>query len=536
MSTPSIHNLDHLGLVAGMCRELRIADIIDAVIPKHGEHAVTHGQTLVAMLINGLGFHSGTLHMFSEFFANKPTERLIGPGIEARHLTDDVLGRCLDSLYEVGVCELYQVIAEQVVGRLGLGESDLHLDITSFHVDGRYAGDEEDDVKRLRLVKGYSRDHRPELNQVVLEMMCENQAGIPVFMQALNGNSNDQKSFAEVSRLHLKSLKAAQNSNYLVGDAALYTEESIQALHEQGQHFVTRVPMTLKDAREAVCTLQSQELKDFGDGYSGQWLTSEYAGVQQRWLLVRSEQATAREEQTVLRRIEKDRQADDKALKRFFKQRFACEADARQALEVFSSSLKVSVLSSPQLVTYDVFARPGRPKKDESPIRQEYGFTSERQDNEAILAQRHAQAGVFILATNDMDGDMTMASLLAIYKQQQRVERGFRFLKSPDFLTSALFLKKPERIEALLMVMTCTLMIYAALEHRIRQELRSQNQTFPDMKNKPTQTPTARWVFIKFMGIHELILPDGPPMITGTKDCANTVIQILGETYEQIYS
>ena len=50
-----------------------------------------------------------------------------GPGIEARHLTDDVLGRCLDSLYEVGVCELYQVIAEQVVGRLGLGESESEI-------------------------------------------------------------------------------------------------------------------------------------------------------------------------------------------------------------------------------------------------------------------------------------------------------------------------------------------------------------------------------------------------------------------------
>lgn len=107
MSVTSINNLDHLGLVAGMCRELRIADMVDAVIPKHAEHSVTHGQTLVAMLINGLGFHSGTLHMFSKFFANKPTERLIGPGVEAKHLTDDVLGRCLDSLYEVGVCELY---------------------------------------------------------------------------------------------------------------------------------------------------------------------------------------------------------------------------------------------------------------------------------------------------------------------------------------------------------------------------------------------------------------------------------------------
>ena len=64
------------------------------------------------MIVNGLGFHSGTLHMFSDFFVNKPTERLIGSGIEPQHLTDDVLGRCLDSLDDTGVCELYQVMAE----------------------------------------------------------------------------------------------------------------------------------------------------------------------------------------------------------------------------------------------------------------------------------------------------------------------------------------------------------------------------------------------------------------------------------------
>lgn len=59
---------------------------------------------------------------------------------------------------------------------------------------------------------------------------------------------------------------------------------------------------------------------------------------------------------------------------------------------------------------------------------------------------------------------LTMEALLATYKAQQNVERGFRFLKSPEFLTSSLSLKKPERIEALLMVTTCCLMIYAALE------------------------------------------------------------------------
>ena len=89
MPSPSIQNLDHLGLVAGMCRELHIAEMVDAVIPKKAEHIVSHGQALVAMIVNGLGFHSGTLHMFSDFFVNKPTERLIGSGIEPQHLTDD---------------------------------------------------------------------------------------------------------------------------------------------------------------------------------------------------------------------------------------------------------------------------------------------------------------------------------------------------------------------------------------------------------------------------------------------------------------
>ncbi|MGL9721830.1 DUF4277 domain-containing protein, partial [Symbiopectobacterium sp.] len=40
---------------------------------------VSHGQAMIAMILNGLGFHSGTLHMFPQFFANKPVERLIGP-------------------------------------------------------------------------------------------------------------------------------------------------------------------------------------------------------------------------------------------------------------------------------------------------------------------------------------------------------------------------------------------------------------------------------------------------------------------------
>ena len=120
--------------------------------------------------------------------------------------TEGLLGRCLDVLFDADVSALYQLLAEKVVEILGLNSTAVHLDITSFHVDGEY---DYGETKRIQLVKGYSRDHRPELNQVILELICENQASLPVYMQALSGNTNDQKVFVEVTHHHIQSLKAA---------------------------------------------------------------------------------------------------------------------------------------------------------------------------------------------------------------------------------------------------------------------------------------------------------------------------------------
>ena len=70
-----------------------------------------------------------------------------------------------------------------------------------------------------------------------------------------------------------------------------------------------------------------------------------------------------------------------------------------------------------------------------------------------------------------MQTSFSQKEVLETYKSQQSVERGFRFLKSPDFLVSAFFLKKPERIEALLMVMTlCSFSLFrnrAQSSHKI---------------------------------------------------------------------
>jgi len=116
------------------------------------------------------------------------------------------LGRCLDTLYDVSISWLYQQIAEKVVVHLKLPCEFAYLDSTSFHYNGK-ANADEDEPKVLHITKGYSHDHRPELNQDVLNQICENQSDIPIYMQAANGNPHDMEGFAKSLRTILTVLK-----------------------------------------------------------------------------------------------------------------------------------------------------------------------------------------------------------------------------------------------------------------------------------------------------------------------------------------
>lgn len=90
---------------------------------------------------------------------------------------------------------------------------------------------------------------------------------------------------------------------------------------------------------------------------------------------------------------------------------------------------------------------------------------------------------------------------------------------------------------ALLMVMTLCLLVYAALEHRIRSTLTDQQATLPDQKGKPTHRPSARWVFELFLDVHLLtIIHDSPNTITmNLKDDLRMLLKLLGSSYDQAY-
>jgi len=192
------YNLDHLGLVAGMYDELGIGDLLNQMIYQDEEkRVVSIGQAVKAMVLNGLGFVNHTLYLMPHFFQDKPLDRLFGTGIKPEHLNDDVMGRTLDKLYSYDVSNIYSILAARAVHRLKRSTRFAHLDSTGCNEDGKY-NQESSSEGLIKITKGYSRDHRPELNQVVLQLICEGQAGIPLLMEPPHYNNSDKESFRQL--------------------------------------------------------------------------------------------------------------------------------------------------------------------------------------------------------------------------------------------------------------------------------------------------------------------------------------------------
>jgi transposase len=170
MSSIQVERLDHLGIVAGVCQEIGLAAYLDALTGP-SDRRVSIGTATVAMILNGLGFSNRRLYLVSQFFASKPVEHLLGPGITAEMLHDDCLGRTLDWLYAHDSTALFAGIAQQARARFGVRARQVHVDTTSFAVSGEYEPKETGtDAQTIAITYGYSRDHRADLKQWMLAL------------------------------------------------------------------------------------------------------------------------------------------------------------------------------------------------------------------------------------------------------------------------------------------------------------------------------------------------------------------------------
>ena len=517
-----VQNLDHLGLIAGFIDELELVEQINNIVGIEKCEKVSPGHVVKALILNGLGFVSAPLYMFSRFFEGKATEHLIGEGVQPEHLNDDRIGRVLDKLYLAGLSELFTILALYAAKKFGVDLKTSHLDSSSFHLHGQYNNslpqvafikgeinseapkwsDLEETIvpNPIYISRGYSRDHRPDLKQFILDLICSGDGDVPLLLRVADGNEADKAVFAKIlcefkNQLSLESL--------MVADSALYSAANLLLLINL--KWLCRVPLTVSEAKQLVSELDSTQFMTSAlPGYRFFEHQSNYGGVPQRWLVIESEKRRQSEISQFEKRLEKAFQEASKKLNKLMTSSFPSPESAQAAAVGLSSKLKYHSLS--ELSVREKLTSTNRQASKNSRNPQVfYSLQAKLVKNESPIYTERIKAGRFVLATNVLDkNELSNEEMLSEYKAQQSAERGFAFLKDPLFFTDSIFIKSPERIEALAMVMGLCLLVYSLAQRHLRLALKSAQEGIKNQLGKLTDRPTLRWIFQCFQSIHLL--------------------------------
>ena len=532
-----IVNLDHLGIVAGVIDEMELVEEVNKKVGLRGKEAISPGQVMKAMILNGLGFLSAPLYLFENFFVGKATEHLIGEGVIAEQLNDDRIGRALDKYYEVGTTNLFTAIALKAAQKFQVEKESVHLDSSSISVEGEYKSKEEEnqeieeEMKAIKIVHGYSRDKRPDLKQFIIDMVVSGDGDVPLYLKIDDGNADDKSVFVE----RLKEFKKQWTfEGICVADSALYTAENIGAM--AGMKWITRVPLSIKEAQNKIVEIEEKEWEQSQiKGYRIATKSSEYANIKQRWLVVESEARKKAALKKISEQVEKQLENAKASLRKLLKQEYACIADAEIGIKMLSDSWKYHEIKEIKCTEKASKKSQSKTEKGNQEKTIVYQVTGEIEPRESVIEAEKIKAGRFILATNILDKkEVSNEKLLAEYKAQQSNERGFRFLKDPLFFTASVFVKKPERVEAIAMIMGLCLLVYNLAQRKLRKQLETAQEGVRNQVKKLTNKPTMRWIFQMFQAVH-LVRINGEKQVSNLTQERQEILQHLGKDCCQYY-
>lgn len=124
-------------------------------------------------------------------------------------------------------------------------------------------------------------------------------------------------------------------------------------------------------------------------------------------------------------------------------------------------------------------------------------------------------------------------------KEQFHTEYGSKFIKDDTFEASSVFLKKPESISALMMIMTLCLMVYSFAQYKLRMALLANQETVESQTGKGTNKTSMKWIYRLFMGISIIKLQlrnKGQKLVSNLTEDLCRIIKYFGRYTMQIYA
>lgn len=520
----SYADMGFLPIVAAYVKKIGVADEVDRLCAMESD--VRPGVVVAAMILDTLSGRS-PLYRFERFCSQLDTELLLGERIDAAKFNDDALGRVLQHIYEVGTGRFLTAICLRVHEFFQMDTSHVHHDTTSVTLYGQYDlyGDPNHGHPFL-ITNGYNKDHRPDLKQIVHSLLCVDH-GIPIRSKLENGNKSDKTVNEDLLREIVDRMRQLGARDFLyVADSALVTPKNLELMNDEskGCRFVTKLPETYGECINAIeravaadtwdalgilsCQPPTKNRKPAF--YRGFETTVTLYGRLYRALVVHSDALDRRKTKKLDKAIQDDftQLAAIKAAEK--KISYACFPDAEAAVKRLPKGKFHRFVAE---VRQEVRYTRGKPKADGTRkiAAVTYSLALEVERDEAAIALARQKVGCFVLISNTLreePGAEDSRQLLFTYKDQGYVERNFGFLKD-DAIVNSLFLKSPERIEALGLVLVLSLLVWRLMERTMRLSLKQTGSTILGWDKRQTSRPTSFMMTTYFLSALVLQTPKG---------------------------
>jgi transposase len=503
----------HLPIVKHFAQRLNLVETIDRMVGSQMQ--LSPGLMVLAMALDTLSGRT-PLYRLQEFFEDKDTELLLGSPIDPASLADYNIGRGLDAIYQTGTQKIFSRISQNALERFEVDPQGVHFDTTSISVFGDYQCGEEP----FQITYGHSKDKRPDLKQFVLSMLCVDR-NIPILGACHDGNASDKtinnELLTQISQ-HMARHGLSPGAFVYVADAAFVTPGNLQQAVDDKLKFLTRLPATYNECSraidEAVAADAWQDLGQLAQEPASQKRPNARYRVFEtrvtlhghgfRALVVHSSAHDKRRHKRIDRQIDQDRQELEKHCKQACASDFFCLADAEAAADKLRQHSGLHTIQT-QIIEKPIYGR-GRPVagKVRVPKALHYQIDWRIVANPDTLDPLRQEAGCFVLISSlDSPAEREQwraGQLLSLYKEQNGIEKNFSFLKDP-MIVNSIFLKKPERIEVLGLILLISLLIWRLIERSMRQFIERTDSELTGWKGRPTQKPTSFMLTTKFSSV-----------------------------------
>lgn len=554
------YDVGALPIINHILERMRLADILKRCLPPDDSRTLLATHRGLLVLLRNILMSREPIYGVGQWAASYAPDLFdMGPH-EMERLHDDCVGRCLDRLFEALDADLIMRVVRRVIEPFHINLDELHNDSTSVSVYGAYSeAAEEGDVRgrpTLAITFGHSKDHRPDLKQLLYILTVSNDGGVPLYFTSASGNTTDDTTHRQTWDL-LHQLVGRADFLY-VADCKLATSDNMNYIARQHGRFITVLPRTRKEDQQF-----RQRLLKKPDSIHWEELytVTKKMTIKGKVFLKpvdclssSAEEMTSKESYRLLwyhssRKVDLDSQRRARQLQRAmqallelrdrlqgpktrFRERSKVDAAVQEILKQYEvgSLLVVDVLEQDK-PTYRQASK-GRPGKDTKYIKSvTTSFDISWSVDPIRLTEAESQDGIFPLITNAKE--LTAEEVLRAYKRQPIIEKRFSQLKT-DFAVAPIYLKSVTRIQALLAVYFFVLIVQTLLERELRQAMeRSQIETLPLYpEGRQCRRPTTRKILDLFDGVqrHELTLPGHQPelLVTELSPLQKQILKLVG--------